>query len=31
VPLFGSAGLGALVFLHLFSPKSHEVPATGAG
>ena len=24
IPLFGSLGLGALVFLHLFSPREHE-------
>jgi hypothetical protein len=31
IPLFGSAGLGALVFLHLFSPREHEGVAAKAG
>jgi len=31
IPLFGSAGLGALVFLHLFSPREHEAVAAKAG
>jgi hypothetical protein len=30
VPLFGSAGLGALVFLHLFNPRTEEEVAERA-